>query len=84
MDEFESEQIEDENSVWLISRRVTPADIGVLALGFAREIAGAFENAFGLAQHLMCGHANYLAGQRHFHQQAAREIETLTSGDEDG
>lgn len=79
MDEYE----ESEDG-WLTSRRLIPADFAVLGLGFARDLVSAVENTLGIAQVLVAGHANYLTELRQFRQEAAIEIETLTSGDDNG
>ena len=83
MDEFEVEYDEDEEG-WSVSRRVIPADFAVIGLGLVRDLFGAFESAFAVTQQIIAGHANFQTNQRLFRQEAAIEIETLTSGDEDG
>jgi hypothetical protein len=83
MDEFEVE-CDENGDPWSVSRRLIPADFAVLGLGLARDIASAVENTLGMAQALVAGHANFLTNQRLFRQEAAIEIETLTSGDDDG
>ncbi len=83
MDEFEVEYDDEEG--YLVSRRVIPADFAVIGLGLARDLFGAVTTALSTAQAIVAGHANYLTDQRLFRQEAAIEIETLTTGDdEDG
>ena len=83
MDEFEVEYKEDDEGVF-VSKRVIPADLAVLGLGLARDLSACFARFFDIALHLAGNHADYQTNQRLFQQEAAIEIETLTSGDQDG
>lgn len=83
MDESEVEYEEDENG-FSVSRRVIPLDFAVIGLGLVRDLFGAFETAFSVSQVIVARHTNYLTDRRSFQRDAAIEIETLTSGDDNG
>ena len=81
MDEAEWGEDDEGN---LVSRRVIPADFAVLGFGLARDLFAVCSRVFDVAQTLAMQHANFITTQRLFRQEAAIEIETLTSGDADG
>lgn len=84
MDEFEVEYDEDGNGYY-VSRRLIPTDFAVIGLGLVRDLFTSVASAVAMTQSLVANHANYQTDRRLFQQQAAIEIETLTSGDdEDG
>lgn len=65
-------------------RRARWADVPVIACNFLFDISKAVNNVFGDMQAIAAMHANFNIKQDEFHEQAAREIETLTTGDENG
>ena len=67
----------------MVSRRFMPTDLFVLALDLARGVSEAVAATLGTAQSLAAGHANYKVDQAAFHEQAALQIETMTSGESD-
>lgn len=80
MDEFDDE-LEGEA---LPSRRFVGVDLLVVGLGFASDIATDVGSALTQLRNLTAMHANYRVDQRSFAEEAAKEIETLTSGETDG
>lgn len=79
-DEIEWEQEED----GIPYRRFMKADLAVLGLGLVAGIVGAVHETLSAAQTLAAYHANYINSRHDFHEEAALEIETLTSGEIDG
>lgn len=68
-----------------VSRRFRRADIFVLALDLAQGVAEAMSETLTTARTLVAMHANWDCDRETFHEQAALEIEMLTSeGEEDG
>lgn len=66
------------------SRRFRREDIFVLGMGLATGLTQAVASTLSTAHQLLAWHANYKFDQDAFHEEAAREIETLTSEDSDG
>lgn len=82
---FEEEhEYEDDHEHGIPCRRFQKADLVILGFGLISGIAGAISNTAETAQNLVMMHANFNQQQQNFHQQAAIEIERLTSGDVDG
>jgi hypothetical protein len=83
MDEsFEVEYDGDEDGAYLVTKRIVPFDFAVIGLGLVRDLFGSFERAFSVSQVIVAQHANFQVEQRDFREQAAIEIETLTTGEE--
>lgn len=61
------------------TRRFVLVDLLVLSLHFVSEVAGAFHSTSVAAYNIAAQHANYRVDQRDFREQAARDIETLTT-----
>lgn len=81
MDEDEFEY--DEESWPIPGRKINRADLFVLGLDLGQRIAEGFVEFFHTAGQLAAGHSNFYTDQSRFHEEAAREIETLIAGDED-
>jgi hypothetical protein len=64
-------------------RRFIWQDVIVIGLDALYEITTAVGRTLCLARNTAAMHTNWVASQREFHQQAAKEIETLT-GEVDG
>jgi len=81
MDEDEYEgYFEDDTPIF--ARRVNKADFAVLVHDLAHGITSALANTLFKAEQIAAGHSNFQINQDDFHQEAAREIETLISGEE--
>lgn len=66
------------------ARRFRSGDLLVVGLEFISDVSVAVASALTFLRDLAAMHTNYLTSRDAFHQQAALEIETLTSGDLDG
>lgn len=64
-------------------RRARPMDALVLGIGLVHGVCEAVTSTVMDAYNIAAGHANYHVQQDEFHQQAAREIETIIAGDEE-
>ena len=65
-------------------RRAKWQDVPVLGIGFLYNLAEAVTKSLADAHNLAAWHANFFVQQDEFHEQAAREIETMIAGDENG
>jgi hypothetical protein len=85
MDEFDDE---DEYGFEEVAesgrRRFMRQDIVVIGLDLIYEVSSAFTRTFLLARNTAAMHANWVASQHEFHQEAALEIEAMTNGEADG
>ena len=64
-------------------RRAGWFDFVVLSMHFVSELTSAVHSTAVAAYNLAAQHANFKIDQRDFHEAAAREIETMTTGDSD-
>jgi hypothetical protein len=67
-----------------VQRRAIPFDFVVLGAFLLDELAGAIHSTATAAYNLAAMHANYLHDQATFREEAALEIETMTTGESDG
>lgn len=83
MDDEEFEY--DEGCEYVVpQRRFMRADLVVLGLDLANGIVSAVASTLAMAQSLAAAHANFINAQEHFREEAALQIEQMTSGDSDG
>lgn len=66
------------------SRRFMRTDLVVLGLDLVGGVLNSVVNTLATARNLAAAHANYKVEQHAFHEEAALEIEQMTSGDGDG
>jgi hypothetical protein len=64
-------------------RQVGLIDLMVLSLHFVSEITSALHSTAVTAYNMAAQHANYKIDQREFRDQAARAIESMTTGETD-
>jgi hypothetical protein len=66
------------------ARRMQSIDLAVLGLDLAAGIFEVLGNTLRAAQGIVAMHANHNMNRDIFYEEAAREIETLISGETDG
>lgn len=66
-----------------ISRRFRKMDLVMLGLQFAHDVATSVADALHDATMLVAADSNYRVDQQAFHEDAAREIESLIAGEEE-
>lgn len=78
---MDSDWEDDETEVYPV-RRILGLDLVYTGLGFAAGVLEAAGEAVHDLQHLVGGRLNFIREGEEFHDQAAREIETLIGGEE--
>lgn len=84
MDEYDDEYGYEDLDADTPRRRFIPADLFVFGADLAYELTSATARVFLMMRNTAAMHANWKSAQNEFHQQAAKEIETLTNGETDG
>ena len=67
-----------------VRRRFNKADLFVVPFHLLSGIASAITDTLEVCHDLAAMHANWIIGQDEFHEQAVLEIESLTTGEQDG
>lgn len=82
-DDFEAflAAVEDEGAAY--SRKFRRADVLVVGLNFTKRLIGAFYHTASELTELVAMHANYEVDREAFAEEAALEIESLVSGEEE-
>lgn len=78
----DEEEFEDED-YYQPARRLQGIDAAIVTLELCRGIASAVTNALSSSVQLLAAHANYRVEQQAFQEEAALEIETIVTGEQD-
>lgn len=72
----------EDASPWL--RRFRKGDVLVLAFSLCTDVIGALHGNLMTTTQMIAGHVNWQNDRADFHEEAAREIETIVNGEQDG
>ena len=79
MDEYDEDEYTEAILPSAPARRI---DWLIVAVGLARGVGEALVDAMQQTEILLCGHANHQVNQAVFEEEARRQIETITEGEE--
>ena len=76
----QTDEDEDEVFTYAVSRQISPWLFAGIAASLAKDICHALEAAFDDVQTVFVHQFNWVQERKSMHEQAAREIETMTGG----